>query len=532
MISDARLFDDGYSFAADVCIAGAGAAGIAIARELIGSNLEVCLLEAGGERPDPATQAPYRGRNVGLRYVPLHTSRRRCLGGTTNDWTGRCRPLDPIDFEARDDVAYSGWPFGRAHLDPFYQRAHELLELGPMRYDTCDWPDRGAALELSSHDVRSAMFQYSPPTNFAKTYRAQLAGSANVHTWLYASVVEIETDAAGDRVTRLRLATPQRRRLSVSAKIYILAAGGIENPRLLLISSAGRRPGLGNEYDLVGRFFMEHPQVYVGPFTPSASCPTLDLYTVPPGNEFDRPDPVVAGLSPSAELMTSEALLNASLGFCVRKAHQSRPEYWSDGVTSLEHLVDAARRGEAPENPARYLFHSIAGALPIARSCLARLHRRRRSPLVARLTFEAAPNPDSRITLSARRDALGLPRVDLDWRLSEVDRRSALRFLEIARGVIRDSGLGEVHVHVNLAPRDWPHWPLSISGLHHHMGTTRMHVDPKLGVVDENCRVHRMQNLYIAGSSVFPSSGYANPTLTLVALALRLADHVKAQLGS
>jgi choline dehydrogenase-like flavoprotein len=532
MIADARLFDDGSSVTADVCIAGAGAAGIAIARELIGSNLEVYLVEAGGERPDPATQALYRGRNVGLRYAPLHTSRQRCFGGTTHDWTGRCRPLDPIDFEARDDVAYSGWPFDRAHLDPFYRRAHELLELGPMRYDTSDWPDRGAVLELSSHAVRSTLFQYSPPTNFAKTYRAELAGAANLHTWLHASVVEIETNAAGDRVTRLSLATPQRRRLFVSAKVYILAAGGIENARLLLLSSAGRRPGLGNDYDLVGRFFMEHPQLYVGPFTPSASWPALDLYTVPHGFEFERPDPVVAGLSPSAELMTSEKLLNASLGFCIRKAHQARPEYWSDGVTSLEHLVDAARRGEAPEHPGRYLFHSIVGALPIARSCLARLPRRRPSPLVARLTLEAAPNPDSRITLSARRDALGLPKVDLDWRLSERDRRSALRFLEIVRGVIRDSGLGEVQVHVDLAARDRSDWPLSIAGLHHHMGTTRMHVDPKLGVVDEHCRVHSIQNLYIAGSSVFPTSGYANPTLTLVALALRLADHVKAQLGS
>jgi choline dehydrogenase-like flavoprotein len=530
MITDARRFDDGYGFAADVCIVGAGAAGIAIAQELIGSSLEVCLLEAGGENPDPAMQALYRGRNVGLRYAPLHTSRRRCFGGTTHDWTGRCRPLDPIDFEARDDVAYSGWPFGRAHLDPFYQRAHELLELGPMSYEPCDWPDRGAALELSSHEVRTALFQYSPPTNFARAYRAELEGAANVYTWLYASVVEIETDAAAERVTRLRLATPERRRLSVSAKVYILAAGGIENPRLLLASSADRRPGLGNEYDRVGRFFMEHPQLFVGPFTPSASCPPLDLYTVPPGNEFDRPDPVVAGLSPSAELMTREGLLNASLGLFVRKAHQARPEYWSDGVTSLEHLVDAARRGEAPENPGRTLFDSIAGALPIARSCLARLSRRRRSALVARLSFEAAPNPDSRITLSARRDALGLPRVDLDWRLSEIDRRSALRFLEIARGVIHDSGLGEIQVHLNLAPRGRTGWPLSIAGPHHHMGTTRMHVDPKLGVVDEHCRVHQMQNLYIAGSSVFPTSGYANPTLTLVALALRLADHVKAQL--
>ncbi len=527
MITDARLLRDGDRVSADVCIDGAGAAGIAIARELIGSSARVCLLEAGGERVERAAQALCRGDNIGLRYEALHETRRRCLGGTSVEWTGRCRPLDPIDFEARDGFAYSGWPFGREHLEPFYRRAHELLELGAMRYDASDWPDSGAELELGSSDVRSTLFQFSG-ANLAQTHRAELEKAPNLDVLLHASAVEIESDAAGERVTRLRVATTHRRCLSVSAGIYILAAGGIENPRLLLISRSGRNAGLGNQHDLVGRFFMEHPHVYVGPFTPGASCPGMGLYAVSAGDGPYRPGPVIAGLSPGPELLRRERLLGASLGFFVRKAHQARAEYWSDGTTSLERIVEAARRGEVPDDAARCALDLLADAAPIARNLLSRALARGRTQLVARLALEQAPDPSSRVILSSRRDALGLPRVLLDWRLGEVERRSALRFLEIARDALRASGVGEIQVHLDL---ERLHWPGSTRGAHHHMGTTRMHRDPKLGVVDEQCRVHGVQNLYIAGSSVFPTSGYANPTLTLLALSLRLSDHVRERLG-
>jgi choline dehydrogenase-like flavoprotein len=465
---------------------------------------------------------------VGLRYLPLHVCRQRCLGGTTVSWTGRCRPLDPIDFEARTEVPHSGWPFGRAHLEPFYARAQGVLELGPMQYDLAD--GRRELLPLRTADVRTTLFQYSPPTDFARAYRAGLETAPNVRAWLHASVVEIETSSRGDRISRLRLAAPDGRRAFVSAKVYVLASGGIENARLMLLSNSHQRDGLGNQHDLVGRYFMEHPMVFLGPFRPSSRCPSMDLYEFSAGNEFDKPGHLVAGLSPSDELMRREGLLNASLGFVVRRPHQARPEYWSDGVTSLEHLVDAARRRDLPEGLARHLVNSLAGIVPIARSGWARLRGSNRpAPLVARLTFESAPNPQSRITLSSRRDALGLPTARLDWRLSEVDRRSAARFIEIARAAIQDSGLGDFDVYPKLSSPNG--WPLSIWGPHHHMGTTRMHVDPRLGVVDQHCRVHGLDNLYVAGSSVFPTSGYANPTLTIVALALRLADHLKAQLG-
>ena len=196
----------------------------------------------------------------------------------------------------------------------------------------------------------------------------------------------------------------------MSAKAYILATGGIENARLLLVSNSHHRAGLGNGHDLVGRFFMEHPMVYVGPFRPSPRCPAMDLYEVSHGTESDSPGHLVAGLSPSEDLMRREGLLNGSLGFIVRKPHQARPEFWSDGVTSLEHIVEAARRRDLPEDLGTHLANSLAGIGPISRSCWTRLRTRERpSQLVARLTFEAAANPESRITLSPRRDGLGLP---------------------------------------------------------------------------------------------------------------------------
>jgi choline dehydrogenase-like flavoprotein len=143
---------------------------------------------------------------------------------------------------------------------------------------------------------------------------------------------------------------------------------------------------------------------------------------------------------------------------------------------------------------------------------------------------EQAPNPDSRVTLGAERDALGMPRVKLDWRLTELDRRSFQAFYEVLGRELGRSGVGRVRM------RDWvmekgPSWPSSLGGGWHHMGTTRMHADPKRGVVDANCRVHGVGNLYVAGASVYPTAGCANPTLTLVALSLRLSDHLESVLG-
>jgi choline dehydrogenase-like flavoprotein len=260
MFTDARTIPAGTTLTADVCTVGAGAAGISIARELAHSPLDVCLLESGGLEYDLDTQQLYRGRSVGFPYFPLEIARLRFFGGTTNHWGGASRPLDDSDFEARDWVPHSGWPFRREALDPYYRRAHGVLELGPYAYDAGSWTtDERRPLRFEGESLRSAVLQQSPPTRLGQVYREELRRARNIRTCLNANLLEIETAPTGGPVTRLRVASLERNEFYVEARAYVLATGGIENPRLLLLSRRADPAGLGNEHDLVGRFCMDHP---------------------------------------------------------------------------------------------------------------------------------------------------------------------------------------------------------------------------------------------------------------------------------
>jgi len=237
MFSDAREVEDGAIIEGDICIVGAGAAGITLALGLLDGGRRIVLLESGGFDYDHDTQALYQGVNLGLPYYDLDVCRLRYFGGTTNHWEGRCRPLDPIDFEARPWVPHSGWPITKATLDPFYARAHEICQLGPYRYDPADWLQPGeSALAFDPARITTNLWQFSPPTRFGETYRQALAMAPDVEVLLHADVVDIATNEAGAEVDRLQVATLSGRRFGVRARAYVLACGGIENAR----RSAGR----------------------------------------------------------------------------------------------------------------------------------------------------------------------------------------------------------------------------------------------------------------------------------------------------
>ena len=270
MIVDAHSLEIDSSLTADVCIVGAGVAGIVLARELIGQDVRVCLLESGGFSQNPETQSLAAGENVGFPYYPLDTARARQLGGSSNLWhvsmgaTGvgaRLRPLDPIDFETRDWVPFSGWPFNRMHLEPYYKRAQTICKVEPATFDVNDWEDRAARprLPLAGSDVQTIIYKVGNRDVFARDYPEEVSRAENVTIFLHASVLEVETNATADQVTRVRVGVLNGPRFYVTAKVFILAAGGIEVPRLLLLSNKVQKNGLANQNDLVGRFFMEHP---------------------------------------------------------------------------------------------------------------------------------------------------------------------------------------------------------------------------------------------------------------------------------
>jgi choline dehydrogenase-like flavoprotein len=517
VLIDARTVPANKVIESDVCIVGAGAAGITLAREFIDQPFRVCLLESGGLEMDQSTQALYRGENIGLSYFPLEAARLRYFGGSTNHWEGLCRPLDAIDFEARDWVPYSGWPFGKSRLDPFYKRAQLICGLGPYVYDVKDWEVKDVLrLPFVSDRVITTIFQLSPPIRFGQGYRDEVVSARNISTYLYANVIDIETTETAQRVTRLQMACLQGSKFWVTAKLYILAAGGIENARLLLASNTIQSAGLGNHHDLVGRFFMEHPHLESGLLLPSDPSISVTLYT---GRRVNNV-PVAGILSIAPETLRQEKLLNFSAGL----KHRSLPET-SDGVSSLKFVIAALRRGNMPDDFLRHLWNVIADIDDVATVAYWKWAKKRGRRLLSLYNrTEQAPNPNSRIILSNERDVLGQNRVRLNWQLSAIDKRSIRRAHEIIGQELGRAGLGRFKVMLDDDDGTWP--PL-LTGGSHHMGTTRMHVDPKKGVVNENSQVHGVSNLFIAGSSVFPTCGYANPTLTIVALAVMLADHVK-----
>jgi choline dehydrogenase-like flavoprotein len=523
MLIDGHTLPEGSTITADVCVVGAGPAGITLARELSGSGLNVAVLESGGLERDAKTASLKQAGRSGYPYFRLERARERYLGGTSNHWLRsvglRARPLDAIDFEARSWLPHSGWPFDKAHLDPYYARAHEVCGLGPYDYDPMTWQEPGSREPLSlSDDVATTVFQFGPRDRFIRLGQ-ELAASSGVRFYVHTNVLGIETAEAG-HVGRLRLATLQGRRFSATARAYVLAAGGLENPRLLLLSNATQPAGLGNQNDLVGRYFMEHLNVRSAVMRPAR--PELIHQS-----GFYRRHPVqstaITGmLSLSEAALRREQVPNGTFYFLPKHAPRV-----TESFRSLGALASAARDRFIPPDPIAHLRDLPAATRDVAGLVYRRL--RHREPDVFELVTmaEQTPNPASRVTLSDKRDALGLRRLDLDWRFSQIDLDGIVRSQEVVAEALQDAGLGAVEMQIG---RGRP-FPL-IHGQWHHMGTTRMHESPREGVVDATGRVHGVSNLYITGSSVFPTGGYCNPTLTLIALAIRLADELKSSVSN
>ena len=521
MLIDAGALDPDGDVQADVCIVGAGAAGITLAQALIGTAVQVVVLEGGGMQAEDASQQCYAGTSTGEPYYALDACRVRAFGGTTNTWGGWCRPLDPIDFLERDWLPHSGWPFTAEALAPFYARAHRVCRLAPCADDAGRRPTPGGSLVPPDSTALTDTRFHVGPTRFGHEYKAVLQPAANVRVLLHATACAIEMDPSHRTALRLAVAAPGGRRLSVRARAYVLAAGGIETPRLLLASRPGRSPGVGNDHDLVGRFFTEHLHVPMATLTPAGAAP--GFYAVHrAGAATIRGAVSVTDAARQREQMLGWALTfhNADDPHDVLSPTRQPPAY-----ESLSVLLHALRRREYP----RRLLHHLGAVAADPRSAGAMAYRKLRPPPARRLMVgcraEQAPNPDSRVTLDDRVDAFGVPRVRLHWALTARDRDGIERAAAVWRRELAAAGaaIGPI------GPADEP-WTARLAPGAHHMGTTRMHADPARGVVDPDGRVHGTRNVFVTGSSVFPTAGWAPPTLTIVALALRLADHLRAGL--
>lgn len=530
MFIDTRQLDENARIEKDVCVIGGGAAGVAIALQLERNGIGVALLESGGLEPDEETLDLYRGDNAGLPYSFADGSRSRFLGGSSNCWGGWCRPLDEWDFERRDWVPDSGWPFGRSELAPYYERAHQVLKLGPDNFDAAFWEEAiGRSdvrrIPLDSPRIADTVSQFSPPVRFGVDYRDDLKRAASVAVYLYANAIDIETDADARTVKRVKVKTLSGRTVWAHARLFVLATGGIENARLLLASDRAQPTGLGNGNDLVGRYFMDHPRLMSGSVRFAEGWARNKLYD----SKFHYQNPAVSALGTrvaaqfalTPAVQREEGLLNSRVWFA--------SVFPGEGTESVQALLRCYLRlqgkDEMGHRLSRDLLALLANPYDAARFATARVFQPRSliKDVKVQAIVEPAPDRESRITLSTERDRLGMRRVKVRWHLGSLVKRTFDRTFEILGEELRRAGIAEVSLDAPLRDRDWPG---HLEGTWHHMGTTRMHDSPRHGVVDRECRVHGMTNLYAAGSSVFPTAGANFPTFTLVALALRLADQI------
>ena len=511
----------------DLCIIGAGAAGITIAREFLNGIHRVCLLESGGLEYEAQIQDLYDGENTGLPYYDLISSRLRYFGGTTNHWNGRCAPLDSIDFKKRSWVPYSGWPMSKQDLDPYYLRAQKICGLGEFVYDNRAWKQLNIDSPppvFDENKVDLKFFQFSDPVvRFGQVFRDELAGAKNIDIYLHATVTNIQTNREGNQVEHLKIASLDGSRTEVSAKLYVLACGGIENPRLLLLSNKVRPAGVGNSNDLVGRFFMEHPKGESGDVISDDKYLLLDWFQKHYPNTTVPHWPSLCASESQQEIL---GLLNSSASIYYT------PRLGTSGAELVD-LYESIKDDEDVEGWGRKIWAVVTDLDELVKAGYRR-YVEGKKPIVdpGRVYLwcrcEQAPNPDSRIQLSRDKDALGQHRIELNWQLSLIDRQTLLGLTRTIGEEFGRLGLGRVKLE-DWTMDDSAEWK-DLHGGRHHMGTTRMSDDPKSGVVNGDCRVHECNNLYVAGSSVFTTGGWANPTLTIVALALRMSEHLKGRL--
>ncbi|HUF29888.1 MAG TPA: GMC family oxidoreductase [Gemmatimonadaceae bacterium] len=497
----------GGTLETDVCIVGAGPAGLVVATALAAGGYDVIVLESGSRESDETIQGLNDGETSGDPYVGLRETRYRQLGGATSMWNTRIpggvgakyTPLDPIDFTQRVADPLSGWPMTYEDLEPFYRRAQTICGLGSFAYHAADWHGKGREpLTTVAPELESRVYQFGTRASLVEPMLRALHGASNVRLHAQATVQRLEVNAAGRRVSRAHVASPGGRLWHVAASQFVLAAGAIENARLLLCSGTGPH-GLGNGTGWVGRCFMEHPRdrSIVLRIASRRALERLLFYDVHDGAGIV---PVVGRLALSEQTMRGDGVLNASATLLPLIRPAVRGARSVIGPLARFPVVERW----LPRGGHGWSRHPAPGAVVSGFSVL--------------LNLEQAPDPENRLTLSSRRDALDVPRAALHWRWRPRDEASRQRVRAIVSSALERSGLGSIERGSAVLDPN----------AHHHAGTTRMHADPAFGVVDSDARVHELDNLHLAGASVFPTSGFANPVLTIAALALRLSDRLLA----
>ena len=526
----------------DVCIVGAGPAGITIARELAETGWSILLAESGGLTESRHTQDLNVGDSVG-HPARMHEGRHRVFGGSATKWGGRCAVLDPIDFEPREWVKNSGWPFSYESLLPYYERAKVASNfLEPWIGDTNALAEIKVDLpQLRNRGLKPYVWRVAQPYlraswrtrwlprrlrafDWGDAHGGELFEKWNIDVLLNASLVELHSDDEGSRIRSIVLASLNGNSRIVEATSFVLCCSGIENARILLNAPTSMKRRM-NCNENVGRFLTQHPRGTIG-WVKTSTRHAMRLQRM--FNVFQRPPRVKVeyevGFALTETAQREHKLVNASAVLVYE------PGTLSSWAAFKRLKYSASKREFSFRNLADFVRFVVKFPVwNLGRRFLFGREVHHEDPIIrVVIDLEQAPIRESRIFLSDKRDALGVPRAVIDWRISDIERRTAVFFGEALKAEFHSLGLGDIEL-ADWLSNDEPLTEADLNGNFHYIGTTRMSGSGQDGVIDENAKVHGIDNLYVAGASVFPTGGHANPTLTIVALSIRLADHLRKE---
>lgn len=551
MMEEAADLPSGETLRTQLCIIGAGPAGITLALQFRNTDVDVVLVAGGGMKHDPAAQNLYAGEVADAAlHSPTTEYRHRQLGGSSATWGGRCMPLDPIDFERRDWIDGARWPIGYDNIAPYYPAANALVEAGDFKYDARLAVEGGMRPMIAGYAPQSfdsdQIERFSCPTNFGDRYAHLLRSAKNIRVLLDAHCVEITPAKTGDAIRGAVLRTLDGKQVEIEADHVVVATGGIEAARLLLASRSGQHPnGIGNAYDLLGRNYLCHIAGTIGALTFGETAGAV-------WHGYDRAWDGIYCRRRMA--LRPEIQRERGVGNVVLRLHHPRlpdPAH-GRGILSAIFLAkpfisyEYAKRlhgGEAltagliarhalniarePFATAGFLLNWLKVRTLAARKFPSLIVAPRNRSFSLDVHAEQVPNSQSRIGLSDQLDIFGKPQVRIDWRYKPHDIETVRVALQALQGDLAAWGQADLTYDEDAIPD-----AMLREGAYggHHIGTARMGRDPEDGVVDADGRVFGTDNLFVAGSAVFPTSSQANPTLSIVAFALRMADHLKARL--
>lgn len=555
MIEDARSIEPGTRIDADLCILGGGAAAISLCLEYMKSGHSVIVIPGGGPSQTASCIDLYRGSvNPNTSHEPIEENRIRMWGGTTTVWGGRCVPFDPIDFRKREWVPNSGWPIDLEELEPYIAMANDLSEAGAADFDARSvFP--GTQSEIlrgfdSDKITTWKLERWSIPTDYSKRYRREIEAAPNVRVLLHAHGIHLQLETDGKSISHVDAACSPGRIFKVHASNTVIACGALENARLLLAARDILPTGIGNHHDLVGRYYQSHRfgvcghailndafHDFIYDFEKDDEgvyCRRRFWLTEEAQEQHQTGNVVgfffrnVSGCSEHRNAMVSLIMIIKTLLGGAKKGPKRLMQIIKDQRRELaSHAWIVIKDGP-----------SIFGQ--VATVAYTRYFQKRRLPMVLPpkktnrfplfYQTEHAPLYDSRVTLDeTSKDDFGMPRLDVRIRFSEIDHRTVKTFVELFQKRIEESGIGTFHIsdeEMDILDNPEKH-PFNSNS--HNIGTTRMALNEEHGVVDKDCRVFGVNNLYVAGSSVFPTSSHANPTLMIIALALRLSKHLSVK---